>query len=69
MRNVVVLPQPDGPSRQKNEPSGMVKDRILHRDEIAEGLLEIFDPDLSHGSLRKLRDDHEHRRAGEHGHE
>ena len=25
MRRVVVLPQPDGPSRQKNEPSGMVK--------------------------------------------
>ena len=24
IRNVVVLPQPDGPSRQKNSPSGMV---------------------------------------------
>jgi hypothetical protein len=27
MRSVVVFPQPDGPSRQKNEPSGMAKDK------------------------------------------
>ena len=25
MRNVVVLPQPEGPSRQKNSPSSIVK--------------------------------------------
>lgn len=27
MRSVVVLPQPDGPSRQVNDPSGMVRSR------------------------------------------
>src|SRR4051812_36553243 len=27
IRNVVVLPHPDGPSRAKNEPCGMVTDR------------------------------------------
>ncbi len=48
MRSVVVLPQPDGPSRQKNSPSGMVKVEFLHRDEVAEGLAQVLDPDLGH---------------------
>ena len=46
--SVVVLPQPDGPSRQKNAPSAMVKFDVLHGDEVAEGLAQIFDPDLGH---------------------
>ena len=36
MRKVVVLPQPDGPSRQKNSPSSTTKFEVLDRDEIAE---------------------------------
>ena len=42
--SVVVLPQPDGPSRQKNEPSGMVKLEFLHRGEVAEHLRAVFRP-------------------------
>ena len=51
MRSVVVLPQPDGPSRQKNSPSPTVKLESLHGDEIAEGLVQILDPDLGHRCL------------------
>ena len=29
IRRVVVLPQPDGPSNAKNEPSGIVNDKSL----------------------------------------
>ena len=50
MRSVVVLPQPDGPSRQKNEPSGMVKDEILYGDKLAEFLLQVLHPDFCHRS-------------------
>ncbi len=50
MRSVVVLPQPEGPSRQKNSPSAMVKVESSHGDEIAEGLLQILDADLGHGA-------------------
>ena len=42
---------------------------ILHRDELAEFLPQIFDPDLRHRLLRKLRDDDEHHRADQHGDE
>ena len=51
MRSVVVLPQPEGPSRQKNSPLRTVKLESLHRDEIAEGLVQIIDADLGHGRL------------------
>ena len=48
MRSVVVLPQPEGPSMTKNSPSATVKRRVLHGDEIAEGLVQILDADLGH---------------------
>ena len=49
IRSVVVLPQPDGPSMTKNSPSATMKLESLDRDEIAEGLVQIFDADLGHG--------------------
>ena len=48
MRSVVVLPQPEGPSRQKNSPSATVKVEVLHGDEVAEALVQVLDPDLRH---------------------
>ena len=49
MRSVVVLPQPDGPSMHEELAVGDGEVRVLHRDEIAEGLVQILDPDLGHG--------------------
>ena len=48
MRSVVVLPQPEGPSRQRNSPSSTVKLASLDGMEIPEGFVERFDPDLCH---------------------
>ena len=71
MRSVVVLPQPDGPSRQKNSPSFDHEVGALDGDEIAEGLVQLVNLDLGHRppSPRKLRDDDEHDRPAEDGHE
>ena len=57
MRSVVVLPQPDGPSRQKNAPILDHEIRVLDRDEIAEGLVQFLDcgfPPWRPSSLRKV---------------
>ena len=48
MRSVVVLPQPEGPSRQRNSPSSTVKLAALTAWKSAEGFVERFDPDLCH---------------------
>ena len=40
-----------GRARQKNAPSSTVKLEFLHRDEIAEGLVQILDADLGHARL------------------
>ena len=52
MRSVVVLPQPDGPSRQKNSPLSTVKVELLDGDEVAEGLVQFLDLDFRH--VRRL---------------
>ena len=49
MRSVVVLPQPEGPSRQKNSPSRDRERRVLARpSKVAERLAQILDADLGH---------------------
>ncbi len=49
MRNVVVLPQPEGPSMTKNEPSSTVKFEFLTAVKRSECLGNGLDPDLCHG--------------------
>ena len=65
IRNVVVLPQPEGPSSTKNSPSAMVNDDVAHRGEIAEALLQVFQSYLGHGLLRKVTGDDEPERSGQ----
>src|SRR6186713_3000615 len=68
IRNVVVLPQPDGPSRQKNSPSATVKVESFTATKSAKALwsrsTRIWAIALAH-SDRKLRDDREQRDAGQ----
>src|SRR6478736_7991132 len=72
IRSVVVLPQPDGPSRQKNSPSLTVKVESFTATKSAKALCR-FSTRISAISLRvsagKLGDDREHRDAGERRHE
>ena len=49
MRRVVVLPQPEGPSRHEELAVLDGEARVLHGDEVAEALVQVLDPDLSHG--------------------
>ncbi len=67
MRSVVVLPQPEGPSRQKNSPSSTTKSELLHGDEVAEGLVQFVDLDPRHrrASARKLETTTNIERAGQ----
>src|SRR5215813_7442141 len=71
MRKVVVLPHPDGPSRQKNSPSFTVKVESFTATKSANALcrfwtriwaMSCLDP-----LLRKLGDDGEHRDANQRG--
>src|SRR4051794_37691828 len=63
--SVVVLPQPDGPRRQKNEPSGMVKLDSFTAAK-SPNILRSFSTRISAiGLLRKFRHDDEHHRADE----
>ena len=48
MRSVVVLPQPDGPSRQKNSPFSTVKVESFTATKSPKALLQVLDPDLGH---------------------
>ncbi len=41
MRSVVVLPQPDGPSRQTTSPRADVEVDVAHRHEAAEALGDL----------------------------
>src|SRR5947207_5757553 len=72
MRSVVVLPQPEGPSRQKNSPSLTVKVESFTATNSAKALCR-FSTRISAMSLlvsaRKLRDHREQRDAGQRGHE
>ena len=48
MRSVVVLPQPEGPSRQKNSPSRTVKVESFTATKSAKALCRFCDADLGH---------------------
>src|SRR4051795_6921878 len=69
MRSVVVLPQPDGPSRQKNSPSAMVKlvPRTAAKPPNCLNRVSIRISAMT--SVRKLGDDGEHHDPGERGDE
>ena len=43
IRRVVVLPQPDGPSIEKNSPRRIDEVRVVDRDEGAEALRDVVD--------------------------
>ena len=45
IRSVVVLPQPEGPSIEKNSPRSMAKSRLLDRDVAAEALDDVLERD------------------------
>ena len=47
IRSVVVLPQPDGPSSEKNSPGGICRLIPIDRAELAEALHEVDELDLS----------------------
>src|SRR5260370_1953308 len=69
MRNVVVLPQPEGPSRQKKPPSSTVK--VEPRTALKEP--KDFSRSCTRisaiGSLREFRADDEEGRSGQRHHE
>src|SRR5690242_13321980 len=71
MRSVVVLPQPEGPSRQKNVPSAMVKvePRTATNEPKDFCRLSTRISAMAPASIRELADDHEHHRAGKDGRE
>ena len=48
--SVVVLPQPEGPSRQKNSLSRTTKVESLTAANIAEALVQVLNADLGHAS-------------------
>ena len=57
------------PEQAEERPIGNGEARIFHRDEIAECLVQMLDPDLGHRSLPELGDDDEHGGADEGGRE
>src|SRR3982751_1252149 len=69
MRNVVVLPQPDGPSRQKNSPSSTVKLEDFTAWKAPKDFSRFSTRICAMALLRELRDDDEHHRADERGDE
>src|SRR5678816_4033563 len=72
MRSVVVLPQPEGPSRQKNSPSRTVKAESSTAVKSANSLRNRWTRISAIARLRSVgefRDDDEHRRAEEDGRE
>ena len=46
MRNVVVLPQPDGPSRHTTSPAGHGEVSVIDGHQVAEPLGEFVEPDV-----------------------
>src|SRR5437763_168550 len=71
MRSVVVLPQPEGPSRQKNSPSFTVKVESFTATKSANDLCRFSTriSAIASSSARELRDDREQGDAGERRHE
>src|SRR5258707_1125369 len=69
MRKVVVLPQPEGPSRQKNSPFPMVKVESLTATKSPKALCRFSTRISAMASVRELADDHEHDGAREDRHQ
>src|SRR5262245_39499385 len=67
MRKVVVLPQPEGPSRQKKEPSGMVKLSSFTAMKSPKAFFRFSTRISAIGLLRKFRYDDEHESSRQHG--
>src|SRR5271154_6051111 len=67
MRRVVVFPQPDGPSRQKNSPSSTVKFESLTATKSPKDLCRDSTPicAISPRLIGEFRDNDEHRDAGQ----
>src|SRR5450432_938624 len=60
IRSVVVLPQPDGPRRQKNSPSLTVNDEFFTATNSLKALCRLSTLISAMALLRKFGDDHEH---------
>src|SRR5205085_10605153 len=69
IRSVVVLPQPEGPSRQKKSPSGMVKVDSRTAANSPNALCSLSTWISAIALLRELGDDGEERRPRERGDE
>src|SRR5665213_2067831 len=69
MRSVVVLPQPDGPSMTKNEPSATVKLDSLTAVKPPKALWSFSTRISAIALVPEVADDDKHHRAGEHGDE
>src|SRR5260221_6580893 len=69
MRSVVVLPQPEGPSRQRNSPSSTVKLAALTAWKSAKDLSSDSTLICAIALLPDLRDNGEHHGAEQRGHE
>src|ERR1700674_4204701 len=69
MRNVVVLPQPEGPSKQKKSPSRTVKEESRTATNSANTLWRFSTRMSAIASLRELRHDREQRRPDQGGDE
>src|ERR1700674_1935731 len=69
MRSVVVLPHPEGPSRQKKSPSGTVKVESRTAVNPPKALCRCSMRISAMALLRELGHDHEQHRAGECGDE
>src|SRR6266849_3822532 len=63
MRSVVVLPQPEGPSRQKKSPSRTVKEESRTATNWANALWRFSTRISAMALLRELRHDREKRRS------
>src|SRR5580693_7046885 len=71
MRSVVVLPQPDGPSRQKNSPSSTMKVESCTATKPPKDLCRFSTriAATAPALVRELGDDHEHHRPRQDRHE
>src|ERR1700741_2651451 len=67
MRKVVVLPQPEGPSRQKNSPPSTVKAAPRTAAKLPKVFWRFSTRISAMALLGKLRGHEERHRAGEHG--
>src|SRR6187402_19379 len=67
MRSVVVLPQPEGPSRQKNSPSFTVKVESFTAVNSAKALCNWWTRISAITLFREFRHDHEHHGAEQRG--